>query len=376
MRRLRILLALLVTGSLLSWSLPPLSAASAAAPVAPAAAAVSSPAAVVASVNVTTYDDQWDDPTKPASAGSGCSLREALEKAYNFNGNQGCGLTAASADIININIPAGTYVLKNTDELPYIPSGKIINIPGKGVVIDGGYEVDVRYTGIFHVEGGALNLMDLTLQNGNRPGGGAIWMEHGILRADHVIFENNQAAATGSLAQSGGAILNEAGDITVTNSYFGSNAAVDGGGAVSSSYGYFFHDIFYDNRAARGGAFYDPGGNSEVIIQQSKFEDNKSRPTLDPPVSGYQASFDKYGGGAIYNLGTLSIISSVLKDNHTELDQGGGAIDNRGGLRLNECVLTGNTAQAQGSGDNNSFIQYGFGGAIINYGVMDLTRCS
>src|SRR5262252_453120 len=108
MRHQRVLLTLAVICSLLSWGLPvapaaaaPAVAAKAAAPAsacpalgepapadpAPAGAAVNEPATTI---QVTTETDQWDDPTKPASATSGCALREALQLLYS-GGNRGCG---------------------------------------------------------------------------------------------------------------------------------------------------------------------------------------------------------------------------------------------------------------------------------------------
>ena len=157
-------------------------------------------------LTVTTFADEWNDDV-PASASTKCSLREALQAAYS-GGNRGCGASNPAATVVKIQFFAsGTYVLTRDDDLPNIGPGRTINIDAWGVEIDGGRDAAARYRGIFKVVNGTLNLKNLVLKNGSRPGGGAVWINGGTVTAYKVKFKNNDAAADNTLTQEGGAIL-------------------------------------------------------------------------------------------------------------------------------------------------------------------------
>src|SRR5579859_3574559 len=245
MRYVRSLLAVLVVLSGFNWGLPAGVVSGAApgarvgGPIAPAGGAAPSSGATI---QVTVEGDQYDDPSNPASAGSGCSLREALQLTFS-DGNRGCGATINGATNITIKMPPGDFVLTIADDLPPIADGRVLNISGPGVVIDGGSQND-RHNGIFHIVDGTLNLKDLTLQHGSRPGGGAVWLGIGAVTADNVRFDSNDANRGQFFVGTGGAILDDSGDVSVTNSIFVNNLAFYSGGAVAANSGYFFNDTF------------------------------------------------------------------------------------------------------------------------------------
>jgi 6-phosphogluconolactonase (cycloisomerase 2 family) len=375
--QVRSLLAVIVAFSALSWGLP-----DTALPLADAASNAESEDATASTVDigVTVPADQWD--SGPNAPSSGCSLREALARAGNEQGgDRGCG-PASTAGTANINIPPGTYVLTVEDQMPNIGSGLTVNISGPSanppaLVIDGGSQQS-RHWGIFHIVGGRLNLKYVTLRHGSRPGGGAIWQDGGVFTADHVTFKDNDAAATNDLTQDGGAILTTTGDLTVTNSVFNNNVALGNGGAVSTAFGYFFKDDFIDNQATAGGALeIHTSTTFPVYVVESKFKDNKARPSpFNDPSPGYTSSSDPNGGGAILNSGNLRLTKVLIKDNHSELSKGGGGLLNEGLAILTECVITNNNALAKASGDVNASIQNAWGGGIFNSGDLDLIRCS
>ncbi len=68
------------------------------------------------------------------------------------------------------------------------------------------------------------------------------------------------------------------------------------------------------------------------------------------------------GGGAIYNNGTLALTHCTLSENTASGLLGGGAIYNNGTLTLTHCTLSGNSANVGG------------GGAIRNHGTLTLAN--
>ncbi len=329
------------------------------------------PTAPKATILVNTYLDQWDDDANPASANTFCSLREALDKAFG-SGNRGCGATPPNVNEFDIKfIGSGTFKLTLDGELPMVGgTGKIVNIDAWGVIIDGGYPN--RFDGIFHVVGGTLNLKNITLQNGNRRGGGAIWMNGGTVTANKVTFKNNHAVVDPSSEQNGGAIEVQTGNLFVTESVFENNEALNGGGAVATEYGYFFKTKFIGNQAAHGGALYIPDPTTDPVqVVESEFKDNLAkRSPFDPTDSNYKPFSDPNGGGAISNNGHLQLIRTLIENNHASVTKGGGGMDNTGLAELEDCVFTKNRATS-----DDNYVK-AFGGAIINGGVMHINRCS
>lgn len=95
-----------------------------------------------------------------------------------------------------------------------------------------------------------------------------------------------------------------------------------------------------------------------------------------------------YGGGAIYNRGTLTLERCTLSGNTT--DSLGGAILNDGTLTLTQCTLSGNTAAIRGGAihnfpypitltqctiSGNTSVSQGGGGIQIDGGTVTMDRC-
>jgi hypothetical protein len=158
---------------------------------------------------------------------------------------------------------------------------------------------------------------------------------------------NHLTLTKGSYAtnESGGAIYNDAGTLTVIQSTFTNNVAFN------------------------GGAIYNAAGT--VAIQQSSFSNNSA---------AYEPGSD--GGGAIYNTGTLNIDASTFTNNRTGLGGGGmgGAIYSSGVSIIQTSRFIGNYGN-QGAGIYNSNVmtvtenQFSMalnfqGGAVFNAGKM------
>ncbi|NJM40167.1 MAG: CSLREA domain-containing protein [Anaerolineae bacterium] len=244
-----------------------------------------SPTAGKTSITVTTQADEWDDDTKPASANTKCSLREALQAAYT-GGNRGCGANKHTFTEYDIKFFAsGTFKLTREEDLPHLGGDKIFNMDSWGVEIDGGSKASTaRHYGIFQIVGATLNLKNLVLKNGSRPGGGAIWIRGGgsVVTAYKVKFKDNDAAADETLAQTGGAILGETGTLTVTESVFENNVALAEGGAVAAPASAIF--IAPSSSATRGGGWGHARPRANHVSSASHRERVQTKPGPPHPV--------------------------------------------------------------------------------------------
>ncbi|MEX0677475.1 MAG: choice-of-anchor Q domain-containing protein [Pirellulales bacterium] len=147
----------------------------------------------------------------------------------------------------------------------------------------------------------------------------------------------------------GGAILISGGQVTITDCNLSNNFAA-AGGAISTWPG-GGHVTITDctlstNSAAAGGAIFN-GANGQITISDSMISEN-----VGLPVDG--------AGGAIYNLGEMTITRSTLSGN---LGRAGGAIYNDDGqVTVTDSTVSGNTSYT--------------GGAISGGGELTITRSS
>ena len=211
---------------------------------------------------------------------SRCTLADAIIAANRDRPEGGC----PAGRVVDTIILTQDITLR--DELPVITSDIIIE--GNGYAISG----DNRYR-IFHNDGGALTINDLT-------------MVKGYVEGD-LISNADGSLKIPTANPIGGAIVNWRGTVTISDSSFS------------------------DNLAERGGAIYNwEESGKRVSITNSTFSRN---------------SADK--GGAIYNYErTLSIINSTFSDNLAEYL--GGAIHNRhaGNLRIINSIIAGGSKDA------------------------------
>lgn len=154
------------------------------------------------------------------------------------------------------------------------------------------------------IEGGE----EITL-SGNDNGIRLFWVNQGAtLELDGLILENGQA-------EDGGAIYNDGGTVTISDTDFYENFANNNGGAIYNDGGAVtISDSYFEiNEAEDGGAIYN-GEDSILSITDAGFDFN----------------FAYDNGGAIENDGELTIDGSDFYEN--EADDGfGGAINDDGG---------------------------------------------
>ncbi|HJR79977.1 MAG TPA: choice-of-anchor Q domain-containing protein, partial [Anaerolineales bacterium] len=251
-----------------------------------------------------------------------CTLRAAVQEAN------------ALAGVDTISLPEGSYVLAMSgageDEAVSgdldITEEVIITGDGTGATIIDASNLDRA----FHVFA-ALDISDLTIQNGLASPGGAL-LVNGAATVTHVEFRNNQANAETPAGTGGAIYVNTESSAEITQSEFSSNYAYFGGGAVASANATTFtiSDSTFDSNSTTlgGGALY-PNGFS-AILTNSTFVNN----TADT-------------GGAIHsNANSVEVTNSTFVMNSAVNH---GAIDARiGTITVNNSTFSGNTASGFG----------------------------
>ncbi|KAB2892953.1 MAG: hypothetical protein F9K28_10700, partial [Bacteroidetes bacterium] len=237
------------------------------------------------------------DPTQTISAGEVTGFINAINTA---NSNP-------DADVIGLE--TGTYTFTTAylplNALPAITSDITICSP-EGATLT--RQAGSPLFGFFEVSaGGNLTLENLTLSGGDvgNDTGGALVNEGGTVTLNNVTFTNNHA-------NTGGAIDNESGSLTITNS------------------------TFQNNQATFGGAIDNDAGNM-LSISGSTFTSNTA--DLD--------------GGAIHNDGgTLTVMDSTFTSNTAS--RYGGALDNTGSATISGSTFSGNSASWSGGAIRNT----------------------
>ncbi len=259
-----------------------------------------------------------------------------------------------------------------------ITFAKQINV---NTTIDGGNKIILKANNTYHFQvfnGFTLNIKNITLTKGSGAGGGAI-QNYGTTIASNVIFSNNTATGVsdggaiynigtlkvknstfkGNKGADGGAIYNSGGTAMINTSTFDTNQAVTStryGGAIANGGGTLTikNSTFVKNIAYEGGAVYTEFGSTNTI-KKSTFDTNQAGDS----------------GGAIFNLGTMGIAASVIKNN-TAANTGGG-ISHGGTLTMQTTTLSGNKATSGAGmrdfGNNTTILTSTFNGnTATNHG--------
>jgi hypothetical protein len=210
---------------------------------------------------------------------------------------------------------------------------------------------------IFTVGTGAtVQISGLTITNGSENQGAGV-LNDGALTVTDDVFRANMAIVSGPTGGSGGAVYN-AGTLVVVDSLFANNTAASGavsvaggsGGAITNASGRMasFSGSTFTGNAVVGGS--SPGSGGAVF----------NVGTLTISASTFSANSTSYGGGGgIANTGTLTVGDSLFSANTAgTANASGGGIDNTGRLvvMISNCTFAGNTA--------------GIGGAINNSGIF------
>jgi autotransporter family porin len=260
-----------------------------------------------------------------------------------------------------VNIANGQYTGINNTQIIIDKNMNITGQSNAGTIING-----TGTNWIFQIISGiTLNIKKITITNGTRSYGGAIYNQ-GNLNITGCTFTNNTATFAA------GAIINDGGTLSITNCTFTSNAATSYGGAIFNIATGILNvtgGTFNFNTATMGygGAIYN---DNAMNITGSTFTSNAAtnyggaiynNAVLPVSVTGCTLTGNNASGGsAIYNDdGTLTITGSTFSNNKANNN---GAIYTVGTLTVRDCTFTGNSVTS-GNG----------GGAIVNNGILNLT---
>ncbi|MBK8023209.1 MAG: hypothetical protein IPK19_17725 [Chloroflexi bacterium] len=346
---------------------------------------IASPTTQAASFTVSNLND----------SGPG-SLRQALADAD----------AAPGDDTITFSV-AGTIPLSSTLT---IASAVTIDGPGAASLTISGQN-SVR---AFWVNSGVTaTIQDVTISGGKASiaKGGAIFMQ-----ASNASLTVANSAFTGNTADYGGAIFNDNGHLTVTNSTFNLNIANGAGGAIKSDWGVLIVTgssftgkgqrpvaTEAESQATRPGfacrTAYSAAiarGNSGGAILSSVYNGISMwvvNTTFDGNTSGMGGGLTTSGegqqivlgstfsgnstssgccynhGGAIFSGNTLWLINSTLTGNSTQFD--GGAVANYGTLNVYNSTVHNNNAGRDGDGIYN----YNPNALTLNNSILSGSAC-
>ncbi|MEE1117270.1 MAG: hypothetical protein VZR33_06100 [Methanosphaera sp.] len=257
-----------------------------------------------------------------------------------------------------VQLQEGIY--DNNETIEWNTPNLVLTIDGNGQTING------HGKRVFTLSPGTtLILKNITITNATVDGdGGAIYNNNGNLTVTNSTFQNNHA-------DHGGAIYNYFGDLTVSGSTFQNNTAIYGeGGAIRNFYATMTvtGSTFQNNIASLGGAIVDTC--SDATVSDSLFTNNTG--------SAYGGSINNYDGN-------LTVTGSRFQYNY-----GGnaGAIENSdGNLTVTESIFLNNTSRWWGgaiyddsvdilsniSSSNFTYNTASNGAAIYAYGWINLT---
>lgn len=260
-----------------------------------------------------TVDATPGDGRVADSAGR-VTLRAAIMEA---NALAGDDVIVLGAGTWSLGIAGAGEQLGRTGDFDILDTTGTLTIRGAGAgstFIDG-----AALERIFHVSSGATLILDgVTVRNGR---------------------------VTGS--EDGGAIRNDGGTVTVSNSILSGNVSLDDGGAVNNSGTMtIVNSTLSKNSAVNGGGAIRNVGTLTII---NSTVGGTFDPTVTPVVDNRNVA--GLNGGGLLNLagGTATIINSTFSGNLANAGAGGG-IRNQGTASLRNVTVTANYSSQAGGG--------------------------
>jgi CSLREA domain-containing protein len=228
-----------------------------------------------------------------------CTLREAIDAANTNLAVDGCA-AGSSTDRDAIHFALGEQArITLGSRLHSIkdPSGLSIDGQKNKITVSG----DEKWWGFFVDRGAKLSLLHLTVANARN---GGLLNNNGQVEVSNSTFSGNHSFE-------GGAIGNYIGTLTVRNSTFSDNSADTDGGGISNT--------------------------GTLKVSNSTFSGNHARGSEPPRLSSFS------GGGGIANVfGTLTVSNSTFSKNGARIGPGGIRND-RGKVTLKNTIVANST---------------------------------
>jgi len=194
--------------------------------------------------------------------------KEGIIEVHNYTELENAVNNASSTGVdTTIRLLEGSY--NNTGTITWKTGGMVLTIDGNGQTING------QQQQVFYINGASMILKNIIITNATSSDGGAISNDYGTLTVSNSTFNNNQATGDGF---GGGAIYNYFGTLTVSNSTFNNNQATGdgfGGGAIFDQSTFILTNIsscnFINNTALQSAAIFAYGG---VNLTNNTFKEN------------------------------------------------------------------------------------------------------
>lgn len=236
-----------------------------------------------------------------------CALGDAIIAANTDAGSGGC-VPGSGADTIELTADVSltysyAHLYFSTTGLPAVST--TITIEGNGHSINRvsyGYNV---FRLLVVTMTGDLTINNTTLSGGNSIRDGGAIFNHGNLTLNNSTLSDNQTVVAPGYGGVGGALFNDEGTVTISNTTFSGSFSTLGGGAI------------YNN-------------NGVLTISNSTFSGNESEGS----------------GGALFNLSGIVDIDNTTITGNSGVH--GGGIYDAGIVTLNRNVISGNTATGDG----------------------------
>jgi hypothetical protein len=244
----------------------------------------------------------------PATLSNPCTLRLAIQVANSDTGD-------------TINVPAGTYTLTTHAQIQISSAMNIVGADPRTTIIDGD-SANASDNRIFNIlpDPIAVGISNVTIQHAfySASGGGAILNQSsGTVTLDNDSIVDNRVQATD--ARFGGAIYN---------------------GTEGSTHLVITRSLIARNQAQHG---TDPNGPSEGGGIFNQFGETLS--ITNSTMTGNSSD----GGGAIFNVGTTTLVNDTVAANTAILiatgnPGGGGLVDELpSSITLTNTIVSGNT---------------------------------
>ena len=310
------------------------------------------------------------------------SNKATLDSKYDFTGNGGAiyNTNQNSSEDEDFNSQLTINKSTFTSNSATLCGGAIYNNSNNVIINNSTFNKNTSANGGAIYNNGSMELNSNTFtSNISSRNGGAIYNNKNI-----IINKSNFNSANTSM--NGGAIYNAENAIaTITSSTFTNNNANIAGGAIyntgdikitSSTFGNSKKKYKYANTSSSGGAIYNTGNadiiSSSFIYNTSEMFAGAIYNTGNINIEKSTISYNKITGingigGAIVNLeGTMNIYGSTINSNNASI---GGAIYNLGTMTITS-ITSGKTTTKTTISSNKGTT----GGAIYSKGIIDINN--